>query len=167
MWKEIINTFKHHCNSVIEYENTMLQIYGAIFKNVLDEKIISKNEIMPDGHWSYWNLRVFARVRETREGWPQLTVETVVNEDSKSTNDKAPFLVMVRWACRAGTRDFCPALTDLVGPEKITFFPHHSLFQFFFPHCPCSKLGRQPCCVACLLVCVSAWPWHPCSLFKV
>ncbi len=26
--------------------------------------------------------------RETREGWPLLTVETEVNEDSKSTNER-------------------------------------------------------------------------------
>ncbi len=33
------------------------------------------------------------------------------------------------------------------------FFPHRTLFQSFSPS-P-SKLGRQPCWVACLLVCVS------------
>ncbi len=32
-------------------------------------------------------------IRETREGWPLLTVETEVNGDSKSTNEKGPFLV--------------------------------------------------------------------------
>jgi hypothetical protein len=31
--------------------------------------------------------------RETREGWPLLTVETEVNGDSKSTNERGPFLV--------------------------------------------------------------------------
>jgi hypothetical protein len=30
--------------------------------------------------------------RETREGWPLLTVETQVNWDSKSTNERGPFL---------------------------------------------------------------------------
>ncbi len=30
---------------------------------------------------------------------------------------------MVRWACRAGTRDFCPALAALVGPVQNMFFP--------------------------------------------
>jgi hypothetical protein len=31
--------------------------------------------------------------RETREGWPLLTVENEANGDSKSTNDRGPFLV--------------------------------------------------------------------------
>jgi hypothetical protein len=44
------------------------------------------------------------QTRETREGWPLLTVETEVNGDSKSTNE--------------GTRDFCPALAALVGPVQ-------------------------------------------------
>jgi hypothetical protein len=29
---------------------------------------------------------------------------------------------LVRWACRAGTRDFCSALAALVGPVQIIFF---------------------------------------------
>jgi hypothetical protein len=31
--------------------------------------------------------------RETRDRWPLLTVETEVNGDSKSTNERGPFLV--------------------------------------------------------------------------
>ncbi len=53
------------------------------------------------------------RTRETREGWPLLTVEAQVNGDSMGTNERGPSLV--RWACRAGTRDFCSALAALVG----------------------------------------------------
>jgi hypothetical protein len=34
------------------------------------------------------------------------------------------------------------------------FFSHHTIFQFICLPSP-SKLGRQPCWVACLLVCVS------------
>ncbi len=30
--------------------------------------------------------------RETREGWPLLTVETEANRDSKSTNERGPSL---------------------------------------------------------------------------
>jgi hypothetical protein len=35
---------------------------------------------------------------------------------------------MVRWACRVGTRDFCPALAALVDPER-NIFPPRTLFQ--------------------------------------
>jgi hypothetical protein len=34
-----------------------------------------------------------AQVRETRKGWPLLTVETKVNGDLKSTNERGPSLV--------------------------------------------------------------------------
>ncbi len=33
-------------------------------------------------------------IRETGEGWLLLTVETEVNGDSKSTNERGPFLVI-------------------------------------------------------------------------
>jgi hypothetical protein len=37
------------------------------------------------------------------------------------------------WACRAGTRDFCPALAALVDLEQNVFFTHRTLFQFICP----------------------------------
>jgi hypothetical protein len=43
--------------------------------------------------------------RETREGCPLVTVETEVNRDSKSTNERGPSLVGC-WCCLAITRDF-------------------------------------------------------------
>ncbi len=85
---------------------------------------------------------------ETRNAWPLLTVETEVNGDSKSTNESG--LWLVRWACRAGTRDFCSVLEALVSPVQNIFD------TISVPVSPSpSKLGRQPCWVACLLVCVS------------
>ncbi len=50
--------------------------------------------------------------RDYRKGWPLLTVETEVNGESKSTNERV-LPRLVRWACRAGTRNFCPALAAL------------------------------------------------------
>jgi hypothetical protein len=40
---------------------------------------------------------------------------------------------LIRWACRAGTRDFCPALAALVGPVQNTFFRIVQYFNSFFP----------------------------------
>jgi hypothetical protein len=61
--------------------------------------------------------------RETREGWPLLTVKTELNGDSKRTNDRGlPWLVP--WTCcRAGTID--PALAALVTSQPSTknYFP--------------------------------------------
>jgi hypothetical protein len=60
---------------------------------------------------------------------------------------------LVRWACRAATRDFYPALADLVGPVQNIFSLaiHSSVHLSPSPR----KLGRQSCWVACLLICVS------------
>ncbi len=61
--------------------------------------------------------------RETREGWPKLTVETEANGDSRSTYERGPSLVV---RCRYNTRDCWPALAALVGPVQnifISFVP--------------------------------------------
>jgi hypothetical protein len=49
---------------------------------------------------------------------------------------------LVRWACRASTRDFCPALAALVDTVQI-FFPHCTLFQLICPHRPASLAGSR------------------------
>jgi hypothetical protein len=50
-------------------------------------------------------MRIHNPARETREGWPRLTVETDVNGDLLvHMKEVLPWLV--RWARRAGTRDF-------------------------------------------------------------
>ncbi len=87
-----------------------------------------------------------------REGWPLLIVETEVNGESKSTM-KGVLPWLVRWAYRAGIRNFCSALPFLVGPvQNIFFLTVHSTI----PLSPSpSNLGRQSCWVACFLVCVS------------
>ncbi len=68
---------------------------------------------------------------ETREGWPLPTVETEVSGDSKSTNERGPFLVNS---------------LDLILFDTI-------LFQLICHHR--QQAGRQSCWVNCLLVCVS------------
>jgi hypothetical protein len=70
--------------------------------------------------------------RETREGWPLLTVETEGNRDSKRTNEGV-LTWLVRWAYRAGTRDFCSALAALVGPVQNIFFLTIHFFNSFVP----------------------------------
>ncbi len=94
-----------------------------------------------------------AGTRETREGWwPLLTVETKVNGDSKSTNERGPSLVSsLGMSCRY--KRFCFALTALVGQIQHVFSPPYTI------SIPLSqsltKLGKQPCWVACILICVS------------
>jgi hypothetical protein len=58
---------------------------------------------------------------------------------------------MVRWACRAGTRDFGPALAALVGSVKNIFSSLYTISNAFV--LITQQAGQQPCWVACLLVC--------------
>jgi hypothetical protein len=74
-----------------------------------------------------WVAFTRVRHRETREGWPQLPVETEANEESWSTNEMVPPW-LVRGARCAGTRDFCPALAALVSPERILTVHYFSSF---------------------------------------
>jgi hypothetical protein len=65
----------------------------------------------------------FDLAKETREGWPLLTVETDMHGDSKITNERGPSLAFFR---RAGTIDFFHALAALVSPvENIIFLDAH------------------------------------------
>jgi hypothetical protein len=71
------------------------------------------------------------KIKETREGWHLLTVETEANGDSWTTNELCPSLVgSLGLSCRY--KRFCHALAGLVGPIQIMFFyltglrPFHS-----------------------------------------
>ncbi len=101
--------------------------------------------------------------RETKEGWPLLTVETELNGDSKRTNKGLSWLVC--WTCRADTRDFCIGLAALVGPVQNIFFLTIHFFYSFVPISQQAGNGKQPCWVARLLVCVydhshAGWGLH-------
>jgi hypothetical protein len=67
-----------------------------------------------------WGWGGGLKQKDYREGWPLLAVETEVNGDSKSANERGPFLVGLL-AFRASTIDFCSALAALVGPIQNIF----------------------------------------------
>jgi hypothetical protein len=81
--------------------------------------------------------------------WPLLlNVETGMNGDSKSTNERGPSLVgSFGLSCRY--KRFVFSLASLVSPVQNIFF-----LTFIFPPSP-SNLGRQPGWFTCVLVCVS------------
>ncbi len=91
-------------------------------------------------------------VREAREGSPLLTVETEANRDLVSTYEGGPFFVgSLGSSCQY--KRVCPALAVLVGPvQNIISLP--CTISVHLPISP-TKLGRQSCRVACLLICVS------------
>jgi hypothetical protein len=113
-------------------------------------------------HYTICSIKV-----KTREGWPLLTVETEVNRNSKSTNERGPSLV-VRWACRAGARDFYPALTTLVSPvQNICFLTINYISLYVCPHRPTTRgqavvQGRLPL-NACLRIQIRNIFFLPCQ----
>jgi len=50
---------------------------------------------------------------------------------------------LVRWARRASTMDFCPALAVLVRPVQNIIFPTGTLFHFISPHRPATWAGSR------------------------
>ncbi len=81
--------------------------------------------------------------RETREGWPLLTVETKVNGDSGSTYERGSALVgSLGLSCRY--KRFLSCLgCPIVGPVQNILFPHRTLFQFICPRCPASQAASR------------------------
>ncbi len=80
--------------------------------------------------------------RETGEGWPLLTVETEVNGDSKSTNERGPSLVgSLGLSCQYKRFLFC--LGCYCRPSTKYLFPYRTLFQFLCPHRPASWTGSR------------------------
>ncbi len=93
--------------------------------------------------------------RETREGWLLLTVETEVNGDSKSTKEKRGPSLVGSYGLSCWYKRFLFRLGCSSRPSTKYFFLT-VVYTFSIPLSPSpSKPGRQPCWVACLLVCVS------------
>jgi hypothetical protein len=79
--------------------------------------------------------------RETREGWPLLTVETEANRDSHSTNERGPSLVgLLGSSCRYTRLLPCPGCS---GQPSTNFFLHHTLFQFICRHRQSTLAGSR------------------------
>jgi hypothetical protein len=88
--------------------------------------------------------------RETREGWPLLTVETQVNWDSKRTIDRGPSLVSsLDLSCRYRRFLFCLGCSS--QPSTKYYFSHRTLFHFISLRSPATWV-LQSCRVACLCV---------------
>ncbi len=91
--------------------------------------------------------------RETRERWPLLTVETEVNGDSKSTNERCPSLVG-HCPCFSVTRDFFSALAALVvSVQNIVFLTVH----YFNSFVPIAQQSGQAVVLGCLSLSICLW----------
>ncbi len=101
------------CQDVLEYVSMyykkVYEVYicaagsrGTVYKSRLFYVLILAMRCFADSSMEVKNVHPtkfllypkeisFVSPRETREGWPLLTVETDVNGDSKSTNEKVSF----------------------------------------------------------------------------
>jgi hypothetical protein len=69
------------------------------------------------------HTRTCMLTRETREGWPLLTVKTGVNGVGTQRVQMTRVLPWsVRWVCRAGTRDFYPSTKYFSPPLSIFMY---------------------------------------------
>jgi hypothetical protein len=108
------------------------------------------------------------RIRETREGWPQLSVETEANGNSWNTYERSPSLAgSLDSSCRYNR--FLSSLGCSSQPSKKYYFPNRKLFYFFSSpissHRPKTwapgqivVLGRQSRCLDVTILCV--YPLH-------
>ncbi len=64
---------------------------------------------------------------------------------------------LVRWACRAGPRDFCSALAALVGPVQNIFF---LTLHFFNSFVPIAQHSGQAAVLGRLSLSVCLWFWQ-------
>ena len=63
---------------------------------------------------------------------------------------------LVRWACRASTRDFYPALAALVGPVQKIFFSSLQTILFHFI-CPIAQQAEQAVVLGRLSLSMCLW----------
>jgi hypothetical protein len=71
-----------------------------------------------------------------------LTVETKVNRDSKSTNERGPSLVgSLGMSCRYKRFLFCLGCSSRLSTEYV--FPHRTLFQFLCPYLTARWAGSR------------------------
>ncbi len=108
----------------------------------------------------HWEMDV--DTRETREGWPLLTVETEANGDSWSIYERGPSLVgSLGSSCRYNS--FLSCLGGSSQPIKKYYFPNRTLFHFIRPHRPATwqavVLGRLSLCLWLILYGPSPFWW--------
>jgi hypothetical protein len=104
-------------------------------------------------HGLLYFFRLYVNTRETREVWPLLTVETEVNEESKSTNERGPFLVGELLGLVVQVQDifFCLGCSIVVPVQNNSSSPY--TISIPMSPSPCQP-DRQPSWLA-LSSCVS------------
>jgi hypothetical protein len=112
-------------------------IYDKLLKEFL--KTISRTTFV---YFLSWGNVGGGIDRDTREGWPLLTVDTEVNGDIKRTNERGPFLVgSLGLSCQYKRFSFCLGYSS--RPCTKYCFPHCTLFQLLCPHRPASWAGNR------------------------
>ncbi len=121
--------------------------FGLEFWNRWNDMIFNTDTAVSSISHKFYQLHLVQwrsqKTRETREGWPLLTLETEANGDSKRTNERDPFLVgSLCLSCRCKFL-FCLGCSS--RPSTKYFVPHRTLFPNLCDHRPtswaCSRAG--------------------------
>ncbi len=86
---------------------------------------------------SYWKGGVCLSSRETRDGWPLLSVETEA-KGTQRVHMKGVLPWLVGWARRSGTRSYCPASAATVSAVQNIF-----IYIYFFLTAAASWAGSR------------------------
>jgi hypothetical protein len=92
--------------------------------------------------------------RETGRGWPLLTVETAVNGDSKSTNERGPSVVGSLRLSGRYKRFLFSLLAALVGPKQNLLF---LTVHFFNSFVPITQQAGQTATLGCMSLSMCLW----------
>ncbi len=99
----------------------------VLFHHVSSSSCVSSHVSL----WFYVHNSIsgcYVLLRETREGPADWKLKQL---GSQRVHLNRVLTWLVRWSCRAGTRDFCPALAAPVGPvQNISFLAVHNFNSF-------------------------------------
>ncbi len=121
----------------------------------IDETMVHNGPPHPSNFGYSYAKRMIGEVRETRERWPLLTVETEVNrEDSRRKNERGHFLVgSLGLFCTYKRFLFCLGCSS--QPSTNYRFP--SPYTFSIPLSPIAQQAGQAAVLGRLSLCVCLW----------
>ncbi len=111
----------HYSSFVLVQKTTILNMYlGTMIGKIQRSRGVACT-LLPLHHFHLGQQS--QAQRDWREVAPVENVKTKVSAWGLREKGVLPWLV--RWACRAGTRDFCPALAALVSTVQNIFTVHY------------------------------------------
>ncbi len=105
--------------------------------------------------WKNWNIIIAVYVPENLEKGGPCWLLILRGMGTWRVQMKGVLPWVVRWACSAGTRNFCSALPALVSPAQNIFFLTEHYFNSFVPIPPPKKKAGGAVVLGCLSLSMS------------